>query len=108
MPLSYENLDEITRRFMSEEVDLDISQGTLYTSPRLNDQGMQHYPSLLKETVENHDDTWLADQLRHRRYLKAVETRRTRGGGVTTARVPVNAPETLAEGEFNRFYVRGL
>ena len=29
-------------------------------------------------------------------------------GGLTTAHVPVTAPETLAEGEFNRFYARGL
>ena len=33
---------------------------------------------------------------------------RTRGHGLTAAGVPLNAPETLAEGEFNRFYVRGL
>lgn len=26
----------------------------------------------------------------------------------STAKVPVTAPDTLAEGEFNRFYVRGL
>jgi len=26
----------------------------------------------------------------------------------TTAKIPVTAPDTLAEGEFNRFYARGL
>ncbi|WP_121567479.1 MULTISPECIES: hypothetical protein [Thermotogae] len=31
-----------------------------------------------------------------------------RSGGITKAEVPVNAPETLAEGEFNRFYARGI
>ncbi|NLE28031.1 MAG: hypothetical protein GX625_22385 [Clostridiaceae bacterium] len=40
--------------------------------------------------------------------MRATEQRRTRGGGITTARVPHNAPEMLAEGEFNRFYIRGL
>jgi hypothetical protein len=27
---------------------------------------------------------------------------------MTLAKVPITAPETLAEGEFNRFYARGL
>ena len=40
--------------------------------------------------------------------MKAYEQRRKRGGGFTRARVPVTAPDILSEGEFNRFYVRGL
>ena len=40
--------------------------------------------------------------------MKEYEQRRKRGGGFTNARVPVNAPDTLSEGEFNRYYVRGL
>lgn len=31
-----------------------------------------------------------------------------KGDGMYTARVPVNAPEVMSEGEFNRFYCRGL
>ena len=108
MALHYENLDDRTRRFMLQEIELDISRGTLYISPRLNDQGIKNYESLLKEAVESHDDAWLADELRRRGYLKAFERRRKPKGGFTTARVPVSAPDTLAEGEFNRFYVRGL
>jgi len=108
MPLDYENLDKKTRAFMLQELDLDVSRGTLYISPRLNEQGAENYPSLLREALGNHDDARLADQLRGRGYLKAFEQRRKRGGGFTTAKVPVTAPETLAEGEFNRFYARGL
>jgi hypothetical protein len=37
-----------------------------------------------------------------------MEQRRKPSGGYTTAKVPVTAADTLAEGEFNRFYVRGL
>src|SRR5450756_626044 len=40
--------------------------------------------------------------------MNAQEQRRTPSGGVTTAKVPANAPEMLAEGEFNRLYARGL
>jgi|SRR5438093_440866 len=40
--------------------------------------------------------------------INATEERRKPKGGFTTVRVPVTTPEMLAEGEFNRFYLRGL
>jgi hypothetical protein len=106
--LHYENLDERTRQFMWSEVDLDMAQGTLYISSRLNEQGKQNYAALLKEAVTSHDDAWLAGELRRRDYMNAYEERKTPRGNFTVAQVPVSAPDTLAEGEFNRFYVRGL
>jgi len=108
MPLDYENLDERTRQFMLQELDLDVSRESLYMSPRLNERGAENYPSLLRVALGRHDDAWLADELRRGGCLEAFEQRKTRGGGFTTAKVTVTAPETLAEGEFNRFYVRGL
>ena len=60
MALCYENLDESTRSLMLSEVDLDLSHGKLYMSPRLNELGEQNYVFLLKEAIEHHDDTWLA------------------------------------------------
>ena len=108
MALHYENLDERTRSFMLSEVESDLSHENLYMSPRLNELGEQNYVSLLKETIEHHDDAWLAQQLHSRGYIKNNEQRRKRGGGFTRVKVPVNAPETLSEGEFNRYYVRGL
>ena len=108
MALHYENLDESTRSFMSSEVDLDLSHKKVYMSPRLNELGEQNYVSLLKEAIEHHDDAWFAQQLRSRGYMKDYEQRRKRGGGFTNARVPVTAPDTLSEGEFNRYYARGL
>ena len=108
MALHYENLDEITRSFMLSEVESDLSHENLYMSPRLNELGEQNYVLLLKEAIQHHDDAWFAQQLRSRGYMKDYEQRRKRGGGFTNARVPVNAPDTLSEGEFNRYYVRGL
>jgi hypothetical protein len=108
MALNMVNLDETTRRFMLEEIELDISNGKLYISPRLSDTGRNDYATLLKEAAENHDDTWLAQNLRLNGRISATEQKRTPSGGITTAKVPVTAPDTLAEGEFNRFYIRGL
>ena len=108
MALRYENLDESTRSFMLGEVDLDLSHGKLYVSPRLNELGEHNYVSLLKEAIEHHDDAWLAQQLRSQGQLKEHEQRKKQSGGFTTAKVPRTAPDTLSEGEFNRFYIRGL
>ena len=107
MALRYRNLDESTRSFMLSEVDLDLSHEKLYMSPQLNELGTQNYVSLLKEAIEHHDDTWLAEQLRSCGYMKEHEQRK-KGSGFTTVRVPKNAPDTLSEREFNRYYIRGL
>ena len=108
MALRYENLDESTRSFMLGEVDLDLSHGKLYVSPRLNEPGEHDYVSLLKEAIEHHDDAWLAQQLRSRSYMRENEQRKMPGGGFRTVRVPKNAPVTLSEREFNQYYARGL
>jgi hypothetical protein len=40
--------------------------------------------------------------------MNGTEERRNPRGGITIARVPITAADTLAEGEFNRFYARAL
>ncbi len=108
MPLHYENLDERTRSFMLREVDSDLSHEKFHISPRLNELGEENYVYLLKEAIEYHDDAWLAQQLRSRGYMKGNEQRKQPGGELTTVRIPRTAPDTLSEGEFNRYYMRGL
>jgi len=108
MALKLVNLDKRTREFMVEEIDADKAAGKLYMSPRLNERGNENYYDLLKKAAEEYDDSWLAEQLRKDGLMKSVEERKKPKGGYTTAQVPVTAPDTLAEGEFNRFYIRGL
>jgi len=108
MSLQLENLDTTTRQFMLSEVAHDIASNTLYVSNRLNPNGRAAWPELLRESIEHHDIQWLADALRSRGYMASTEQRRKPTGGYTDAAVPVTAPDTLAEGEFNRFYIRGL
>jgi hypothetical protein len=93
---------------MLDELEADISSRTLYTSPRLNHHGLECYSALLREAIRCHDDAWLAWRLRVEHCLKHTESRRTKAGSVTAVTVPVTAPETLADGEFNVFYVRGI
>lgn len=108
MSLDLRHLDEKTRNHMIEEIMSDIKGNRLYISSRLSPQGRIDYSSLLLETCKQYDDEWLASQLRINGRLNATEERRKPKGGTTIANIPINAPEMLAEGEFNRFYIRGL
>jgi hypothetical protein len=108
MGIYYESLDESVRTCMVQELDRDLSNRSLYLSPRLTDTGAQAWPQILREAFTTHDDTWIAATLRSRGFLRAVEQRGKPKGGFTTAQVPHTAADTLAEGEFNRFYARGL
>jgi len=108
MPLKLENLDAQTRNHMTAEIKADIATTKLYLSNRLSGRGRADYPQLLKQAAEGRDDSWLANEVRSNGRLNEMEERRKPKGGTTMARVPVTAPETLAEGEFNRFYIRGL
>lgn len=107
MAIKYENLDDYVREAMKRELDLDEQAGTLYLSPRLTDDGVQEWPQLLRAAFDRYDDAWLAYMLNSKKLLRTEEQRRTKTG-IIMAKVPVNADEMLAEGEFNRFYARGL
>jgi hypothetical protein len=106
MSFTFQNLDSVTRKYMLQELDTDISNGNLYLSKRLTSYGQQRYPALIREAIEGHDDVWLAQRLQL--YMSDRTSRRTRGGATTVAKVPYDAHETLAEGEFNRYYMRGV
>jgi len=109
MALSLTNLDQRTRDLMIEEIDLDIRNHTLYISPRLSLIGAKDYPDLLKFTARLHDDSELARQLaQNSRMNPTYQRRNPRTGGYTTVTMNHDANETLAEGEFNRFYIRAL
>jgi len=106
MGMNFVNLDDKTRGLMLEELEQDVAANKLYLSPRLSDAGRRNYEKLLRSAIQNGDDVSLANSLAG--LLKAYEQRAKPSGGYTTAKVPTTAPETLAEGEFNRFYCRGV
>lgn len=97
-----------TRQFMLDEVERDVLGGTLYLCSYFNQAGKLAYESLLRETVRNYDDHWLAESLRQRGCFNATALRRKPKGGFTEVKVPYTAADTFSEGEFNRFYARGL
>ncbi len=103
-----QNLDKRTRTVMLDEIELDIAAGTLYLSDNLNDEGRSVYPGLLKDAARDGNDVSLAGTILSR--LNPFEKPRRLPSGLFS-KPPVmrfNAHEMLAEGEFNRFYIRAL
>lgn len=99
----FENLDEVTRRYMLLEVEEAIQASQLYLSQRFSAQGRERYPDLLREAAQGGDETSLAAALVHEQLLVEREPY-----GTGTRRVPATAARTIAEGQFNAFYMRGV
>lgn len=104
MGIHYENLDETTRGYMHKEFEL----GGLYESPRLTEEGKEVWPSLLEEAIKSHDDDWLAQELLRGGYIKSRESVHGKRSTWTKSINKPHAAQQLAEGEFNRYYIRGL
>jgi hypothetical protein len=106
--MEFKNLDERTRMLMIKELEMDIDNGSLYLSSRLNEKGFIEYIEILRTAITKGNSRSFADELRHCQCLKRHEERQKPKGGFTMVKVPINAADTLAEGEFNRFYIRAL
>jgi hypothetical protein len=104
MGIQYENLDGSTRRYMLEESAL----GDHYISPRLTEEGQADWQRLLEEGIRSHNDDWIASEILRLGYMRTQE-QYTRGGVTRTRKInQKHAALQLAEGEFNRYYIRGL
>lgn len=107
MKFNFENLDEQTRDLMALEIKTDIDSNQLYFSKRFNENGHQLYAELLFDIVSNGDEETLATALKVNNCFADKEPRNSKNG-ITYAKVPETANQTLADSEFNRFYMRGL
>lgn len=108
MALDLVDLDSETRGWMIAELDHDLEGDRLYTGKYLTDLGTERYPALLREAIETGDDESLVAALSEPGLFATTYQKRKPTGGYSPAKVPYTAPVTLAEGEFNRFYLRGL
>lgn len=108
MSLYLPDLDERTRALMLEEVDYDTTRQQLHISPYLSGQGQHDYENLLRQAIESGDEETLAMRLGEHRRIARTAHRRKPEGGYTIVTVPHNAAETIAESEFNRYYIRAL
>jgi hypothetical protein len=108
MAFDLSNLDEPTRLLMLEEFEMDSKAGTVVLSKVFSVQGASNYPAWMRAAIANGTDVTLTAALSTTGTFNATETYTTSTGKVMTRKVPINAAERFAEGEFNRFYARAL
>ncbi len=105
---NFVNMDEKTRAFMLEAIEEAEHNHQMDYSPRLSSAGKQQWPELLQEAAKAHDPDWLASELESRGLVKDIEVAQRPKGGYSVRHVPQTAAQTMAEGQFNRFYMLGL
>lgn len=108
MPFEFHHLDARTRTFMTSEINSDLQAEKLYFSENLSEEGCTNYPTLLLDAANDGNDSSLAVSLVAS--FKSHEKPRKLASG-SYSKPPImrnNAHEMLAEGEFNRFYMRAI
>lgn len=100
MGMAFEELDEITRRFMLEEFQREEDDHP-YRGKLLSVAGSAAWPKLMTEVIQHGNDDTLMDALDVAAYWTSVDA-----GGSTVNRG--QRAESLAVSEFNTWYVRGL
>jgi hypothetical protein len=105
---NFANLDQRTRSLMIDAVEEASRSGQMLYSPRLNDAGLMQWADLLKQAARSHDEGWLAEQVESNELLKGLEVGRRPRGGYSVRHVPQTASHTVAENQFNRFYMLAL
>lgn len=95
----FPDLDEQTRLVMLSELDFDLRTGLFYEPKSLTATGMFTYKRLLKECFSN----GTAETLQQKLLPSYFREKDDRG-----RKIPSNIRETLAFGDFNRYYVRAL
>lgn len=101
----FQSLDPTTRTFMLDELDADLAGDGIYHGARLSVAGWSVYPALLRVALENGDAETFTSALSTAGIFNESELN-PRTGGIK--KVPSNAPVLLGEGEFNRYYERGV
>jgi len=104
----FKNLDADTRLTMLDAIKEAEASENIYFGTRLIEDKKTQWVSLLKQAAKEHNEQWLGEQLKSGQFFKPAEVSRKRSGGFIAKRVPHTAAQTLADGQFNRFYMLGL
>jgi hypothetical protein len=105
---TFTKLDARSRQLMVQEITAAGGNGQLYFSRRFNETGKKGWLGWLLAAAKEQDEHWLADQLDTARAMTSIEKRDMPKSGLTPVSVPDTAAETMADGQFNRFYMAAI
>jgi hypothetical protein len=103
----FEHLDERNRALMLSEFERDKSEKRVFFDARLKGDIHSQYLGSLERALSAGTPESFAAEIKGGEYLSALELRR-QGSTEVEARVPITYPQTLAEAEFNRYYMRAV
>ncbi|BBE30699.1 hypothetical protein OSSY52_08400 [Tepiditoga spiralis] len=106
MSYFFKNLDEKTRKYMLEEVELDIKKNFLYKSLRFNEIGNELYPQILKNAIEFGNEKTLEKNLLPE-YFEDDKGKILKIGKYTSVLSTISN-RVFSEYEFNKFYIRAI
>jgi hypothetical protein len=101
------DLTKRTRKLMLEELEADVLSNTVYLSPRLSERGKADFVGILRDTFEKRSLGWISSELFDFGRM-ADEEEYQKNGIWYRRRIGLMARTTLAEGEFNRYYIRAV
>lgn len=107
MSFNFLELDNKVRTFMNEELLDDIPQNRLHLADRLNEEGRRTWANLLSEAIMDYDEVWLAEKIVENNILNETEPYKRSASGLRKINRS-SAAKLLAEGEFNKYYIRGI
>ena len=108
MAMKFEELDDITRRYMLDEFDEEEARGNPYRAKGLSAVGSTEFSGLMRQAIRFGNEETLITSLLHPSYWYPTEPY-TRNGVTQQRRVNVQqTAERLGLTEFNTWYVRGL
>ena len=108
MAMKFEELDDITRRYMLNEFEDEQGGVNPYKSKALSEKGLEVFPDLLREAIKSGNEETLTHAISNNSYWKPTETYE-RDGIIRSRNVNIRqASERLGHTEFNTWYVHGL
>lgn len=103
---NFPQLDDATRRLMRDEFVEDREHNRVYLGKRLNEAGERVYLAALEQSVEGGTPDGLQQALEPvpgDLWIPGITAKNGR-----RSPTPRTAAQTLAEGEFNRYYMRAI
>jgi len=108
MGMRFEELDNVTRRYMLDEFETEQAGGNPYVPKNLSAVGRQAFPDLMRSAIRSGNDDSLIEALRDPALWEVMEPYE-KNGVVRQRRINIgHAAERLGLTEFNTWYVRGL
>lgn len=104
----FEELDDLTRKWMLDEFHLEENSSAPYRSSRLSELGLKIFPQEMEKSIIEGNEESLAKALTNPNYWNPSEPYMSKNGMRSRAINPTYAAQFLARTEFITWFTRGF